>query len=502
MIRPPSPRDGEPGCFATLKQLVIERTGHFFYADKDELLGERLRQRMLATGSPSLESYLQRLRDPAAGPAEWGALEAAITIGETFFFRFAEQFAALRDTVLPDLLARNRDTRRLVIWSAGCATGAEPYSLSILLHRLLGEEMPQWRCSILGTDLNAEFLAAAEGAQFGDWALRTLDATERARDFLPAPDGRSWTLRPQYRAGVQFERHNLLDLLDGRPPAGLGRCDLILCRNVLIYFQHDTVVRLVRALGEQLHPEGWMLLGHAETSPAYAPFLRTVALPGTVAFRPRPEAPPPVAAEASAATTWAPLLPSAPAARARGPARRGDAGSAPPGRGTAAFPTPGAAPVTSGAVPVTSGAVPTTAGALPATPAEVEALLQQVRALADAGQLGATRRLCRDGLQTAPAAAALHHYDGLAARGLGLPEEAERAFRRAIYLNKRFVAAHYQLGLLLLDTGRAEAGQRALDNAARLAAPLPDEAVLEETDGMTAATLRRRVARPAGPAGG
>ena len=156
----------DPG-FPHLKSRIIERTGHFYYQDKDDLLWERVRKRLRATGLADSTQYLNLLDDAISGPAEWGKLEAEITIGETFFFRYAEQFAALRETILPEIIDRKGGTQRLRIWSAGCSTGAEPYSLAILVKEILGERLGTWRVSIVGTDINDSFLHLARQARFG-----------------------------------------------------------------------------------------------------------------------------------------------------------------------------------------------------------------------------------------------------------------------------------------------------------------------------------------------
>ncbi|MDJ0388038.1 CheR family methyltransferase [Roseomonas sp. E05] len=450
--------------FLRLKAMVIARTGHFYYQDKDSLLWERVRRRLRETGLPGTAAYIERLKDPVAGEAEWAALVAAITIGETFFFRYAEQFAALQGTILPELIARNGATRQLRIWSAGCASGAEPYSIAILLRRLLGEALPQWRIGLIGTDLNEAVLQVARGGLYSRWALRSLPAEEVERDFTPAADGRHWALRPHHRAMVRFERHNLLSLLDGTSPLQFNEFDLILCRNVLIYFHPEVVERLVRALAERLKEGGWLLLGHAEPNPAFAQFLDVVNLPGTAAYRrgggalPLLPAVPPAALPAMPPppAAWAPL-PVPPASR-------------PP-------PVPSAAPARPG----------------PAAPAQAAALLEEVRARADRGDLAGAEEACRAGLAAEPTHPALHYYDGLVARALGRPAAAEQAFRRALYLRGDFIMAHYQLGLLLLDEGRAASGRRALAVASRIAMSLPGGAALEEGDGMTAQELRTTV---------
>ncbi len=441
--------------FARLKQDIITRTGHFYYADKDALLWERLSRRLAATGAPDAESYRALLDDPGRGEAEWAELEAEITIGETFFFRYAEQFAALRDTILPAIIEAKRAERRIRIWSAGCATGAEPYSVAILLRHLLRTEMETWRVSILGTDINATFLQAARQAEFGEWALRAVPADQRAEDFVRSPDGKRWVLRPQHRALVRFERHNLRTLLDGTSPLNLTDFDLILCRNVLIYFHPDTAQAIVRALGERLTPDGWLLLGHAEPNPAFTRFLHLVDLPGTAAYRrlegsPPPPAPPP-SAQPAMPPAWQPApLPEAPR-------------------------TPAATPP---------------AQAAPEVPPARADLLEEVRAAADRGEPERAAALCRAALAADPMQPALHFYAGLLAWTLGDTAEAERAFRRAIYLRPDYVMAHYQLGLLRLHRGEGEAGRRAIGNALGIARGLPPASPLNEGDGLTAGTFR------------
>ena len=129
---------------------------------------------MSARGLSDGHAYLDLLLDGASGEVELDGLITELTIGETFFFRHKEIFDALRDVVLPDVLRRNQQSRRLRIWSAGCSTGAEPYSVSILLKRELGKELAGWEVHIVGTDINRDFLARAREGRFDDWAERRL----------------------------------------------------------------------------------------------------------------------------------------------------------------------------------------------------------------------------------------------------------------------------------------------------------------------------------------
>ena len=264
---------------------MIARTGHFYYADKDDVLWDRVRRRLAAVRLPDVESYVRLLDDPQAGPAEWRRLEGEITVGETYFLRYVEQFTALKAHILPELIARHAQTKRLRIWSAGCATGAEPYSVAILLAELLGDQIADWRLTILGTDINESALAAAREARFGAWALRSLSAEQKQAWFTQ--DDRTWRLRPRFRSLVRFQYGNLLDLLGPAAPLDLTDFDLILCRNVLIYFHPDAMNAVVGALAQRLGDEGWLLVGHAEPNPGFEAHVRTITLPGAVAYRRR-----------------------------------------------------------------------------------------------------------------------------------------------------------------------------------------------------------------------
>ncbi|MGC5780100.1 CheR family methyltransferase [Methylobacterium sp. NFXW15] len=484
-------------AYAGLKARIIARTGHAYYADKDELLLERLYRRLRATGVPDLAAYHSLLADGVAGESEWARLEAEITIGETFFFRYSEQFAALRGTILPGLVAARRAERRLRIWSAGCSTGAEPYSLAILVREILGEALPDWRVSILGTDISAEAIATARAGDYGRWALRTMPPEERLRYFThlpPEPGIRregGFALRPEFRQMVQFKQGNLLAVVE--PPGNEEGYDLILCRNVLIYFDAATVTRVVHGLGRRLRPEGWLLLGHAEPNPTFSAFLDPVSLPGTVAYRPG-------GTLAANVTFQAPSIEtptSFPAPDPEGPAWTGlEAGL----RGSQSLPEP---PLAVAPLNLVMSEVEGSEGNSDELPFDTlpEDPLDRVRVLADAGETGAAWRAVRDALDADPTHPRLRFYEGLVAASLGREVEAERALRASLYLDRSFVMAHYHLGLLLLGLGRRAEAARALDNAFALSQSLPPDAVLPEGDGALASEVAAGVEAALGRSG-
>jgi chemotaxis protein methyltransferase CheR len=283
----------DDAIFAEVKAMVIARTGHHYYTDKDGQLRDHVVQRMAACGDAELSAYRDRLRD--ATNAEWPLIESAVTINETFFFRFAEQFDALRRDILPKLIERHRSDRRLRIWSVGCSTGAEAHSIAILLVDMLGDAIKDWRIALTGTDIDEAALTAARQADYSAWALRTLGEPERERLF--DRDGARYRLKERYRTLARFERHNLMTMIDDAAPLHFTDYDLILCRNVLIYFSHDHATRIVGALAARLAEEGTLLLGHAEPNPDFDSLaiptriggILTYRRPGTVGPTPHPE---------------------------------------------------------------------------------------------------------------------------------------------------------------------------------------------------------------------
>jgi chemotaxis protein methyltransferase CheR len=461
--REAAPSAEAAASFAIIKQAVIDRTGHHYYADKDNLLRDRLNRRLTATGCRGLPDYLTLLNHPTAGAVEWRELEAEVTIGETFFFRHAEQFDALQTAILPAIIARNAAARRVRIWSAGCAVGAEPYSIAILLDRLLGEAIDGWAIEILATDISHRFLERARTGCFGNWALRGLPDEERARHFDTTPDPKQWRIAGRHRRHVRFAHHNLLSLLDDPQGADWGGFDLILCRNVLIYFSQDRIAPMMSALGRRLSPEGWLMVGYSDAIAGMPPDLGVVELPGTIAFRPPGCAPARLATPAPAVIRSEPE--TAPARRRRPPP------PAPPAAMTTAASAPGSAAVSARGRPS----------------------LATIRALADAGQLAEAAQACATAILADPLDARLHFYDGVIAQAAGQPIRAEAALRRAIYLSGSMVMAHYHLGLLLLDGATPEAGRRVMAQVVKLCHDLPESGVLAESDGLTPRDLVERV---------
>lgn len=225
---------------------------------KPSFLERRLAVRLRARGCPDLAAYGRLLRQDSA---EYNALLNALSINLTRFFRDPSTFQALEERFLPELLRRQAGVRRLRAWSAGCAAGEEPYSLAILVCAALGPALPQWRVEILGSDVDDKALQRARAGQYDSTVLRDLPPRYQEwveRYFSPGPQR---TLAEAVRSLVTFQQH---DLTRDPLPQDL---DLLLCRNVLIYFEREQQDRLYGRFFEALRPEGLLVLGKTEILP-------------------------------------------------------------------------------------------------------------------------------------------------------------------------------------------------------------------------------------------
>lgn len=243
--------------FAALRTLLARVAGLVFEPSRREALGACIAERLRATGAADVPAYLLLL-DQAE---ERQRLLDEVTIQETHFFRNPPQVRALREHVLPELVKAAAGSRRLRVWSAGCSTGEEPYTTAMMLRELLPASRG-WDVKIVATDLSQRALAAARTASYGARAVQMAAPGDLARFFLPPAAGR-YEVRPEVRELVEFRHHNLVT---EPPPFAAGeRIDLVLCRNVTIYFARDTTRALMTRLHATLRDGGYLFLGHAET---------------------------------------------------------------------------------------------------------------------------------------------------------------------------------------------------------------------------------------------
>lgn len=240
----------DPG-FAALTAKISGERGFGCGSYKEKCLRRRIAVRMRARGVHEFREYA-RLLD--GDPAEWEKLLDALTINVTKLFRNAEAYAAMDREVLPALWAIPGS--ELKVWSAGCSSGEETYSLAILFHRY-GERHGHRKVRIVGTDIDRASLLAAAKGEYAEAAFAETDPEVRTRYFTGDPPR---TVGPEPRELVRFEKRDLLR--EGPPGHGMH---VVVCRNVLIYFDRDSQERLFKAFHDALTPGGFLVLGKVET---------------------------------------------------------------------------------------------------------------------------------------------------------------------------------------------------------------------------------------------
>jgi chemotaxis protein methyltransferase CheR len=247
--------------FRRLAELVHLRVGLRFEDRKLYFLANRLRKRMKALGITSVAEYLHMLDHGDPRGREFQELVNLITVNETYFFRDFPQLTSFSSGCLEKIVADKNRTGRdtLRVWSAGCSSGEEPYTVAIILLEMLGEPA-QWDISILGSDIDRAELEQAERGVYGPRSLREVPAEYLARYFLPRADG-GQEVRPELRRLVRFEHLNLMD--DERMRGRRG-FDFIFCRNVLMYFGDVSRRKVIDHFYVALNRPGFIFPGSSE----------------------------------------------------------------------------------------------------------------------------------------------------------------------------------------------------------------------------------------------
>jgi chemotaxis protein methyltransferase CheR len=240
-----------------IADLLFARTGQQLGESRRWRIGSALSGVFRERGISNLDQLVCLLADPVESTLAQEVVEALLN-NETYFYRDRVMFDQLANEVLPRLAAARAASRRLSIWSAGCSTGQEALTLAMLFAEQK-ERWNGWRIEIVGTDISTRAIATASAGYYTQFEIqRGLGVAQMLAWFDETPKG--WRPRPELRKLLRFERRNLLD----EPPRN-GEFDLVLCRNVLLYFDKRTRAQAFARLAQAIAPEGWLMLGAGET---------------------------------------------------------------------------------------------------------------------------------------------------------------------------------------------------------------------------------------------
>ena len=253
--------------FYELKEYVISFTGLNYFIDKDDELAKKVVGRMKLLNIDNISNYSSLLKKSSSGEKEIEFLINELTVGETYFFRERPSFEAIKNLILPQIFKRNANNKSLRIWCAGCSTGEEVYSLSILINRDFRYYSHDWDIYILGTDINQKFLEKAKAGKYSSWSLR--NTSDEIKEMCFSDHGKYLTIIPRYRSNTHFEWHNLVKTPFPSTAYNICDFDLILCRNVMIYFNQKINQELISKFRQSLAEDGWLIIGHTEHNIKY-----------------------------------------------------------------------------------------------------------------------------------------------------------------------------------------------------------------------------------------
>lgn len=268
--------------FVQLRDFIYQKSGIFIADNRKYLLENRLANRLKTLNLKDFGEYYYFLQYDSKRQGEMAELFNAVTTNETSFYRNPPQLQVFQDKVLPEILddQRKKRTRTLRIWSAGCSTGEEPYTLGIILHEVLGAEIGMWNIKITANDLSESVLQSARAGVYTEYALRTTPKEIVDKWFTPQ-DGK-FLIRPEVKKLVSFGAINLSDR------ALMKRVEsshLIFCRNVIIYFDDEMKKLVISSFYDNLLTGGYLFIGHSESLHNISRAFKPVHHPGAIIYR-------------------------------------------------------------------------------------------------------------------------------------------------------------------------------------------------------------------------
>lgn len=454
--------------FTQFRDLLQIRCGLYFSSDNRADLQDGIRKAMLQAGYHDENDYYYRLVQSSDDDEIWRQLVSYLTIGETYFFRNRWHIQALRDTILPNLIEQRREKklRILRLWSAGCSTGEEAYSLAILLRELL-YDIDRWHISILATDINFQSLARAERGIYGEWSFR-IETPEHIRKRYFTKRDTLYHINPEVQRMIRFR---YLNLVEGNYPAlenDTGSMDIILCRNVTIYFDRETTRKIADRFYEALVAGGWLIVGHSEPLTSVYTRYETHNFPNAVLYRkavPIKRATGILSRDALKPMKLPEPLDANPMVRVEQLIERNKV----------------------------EDAKDVLEDTLQVNPNDAEALYILAKLNADEGQHKKVHDILDTIEQNHPLLPQAHLLRGLVFQAEQAFSEAKAALRRAIYADRNLAIAHYYMGEIHLAEGRTNLARRSWQNAYDLLLSEGVNKMVPFGDGVTVGTLQHAI---------
>jgi chemotaxis protein methyltransferase CheR len=486
---------------AELSEFVGSRLGLHFPPERwnDLERGARAASRECAFRD-DVERFIGRMLCSALTQDELETLASYLTVGETYFFREKSSLEVFEQQIMPELIrARPASGGQLRIWSAGCASGEEPYSLAIVLSRMIAD-LNEWKITILATDLNTRSLHKASEGIYTDWSFRDTPQWVRNTYFKAAPGGR-WAISSDIKKMVTFSYLNLVEDVYPSLLNCTNAMDVILCRNVLMYFTAEAIKKVIHQFHRSLADGSWLMVGPAETSQTLFSEFTSVSFAGATLYR--KGATPQQMGTATFSYAQDEVQLGVRAAES-GIQELGSTGASDLESSLAVADndrppdTPKAPLLYDQALELYQrgryeDAVLIGIALITQNANDGQAMLLLARVYANQGNLTAAITWCERAIASDKMTACAHYLRATILEEQDLPEEAIRSLRRAVYVDPLFTLGHFALGSLALRQGDLKESEKHFENVLLLLASYGPEETVPESEGLSARRLREIV---------
>jgi chemotaxis protein methyltransferase CheR len=456
-------------------EVIAARMGLYFPRERWPMLNRNLASAAKEFGFQNMNRFIQWLLSSELSKDQIMILASHLTISETYFWREPQVFSALTDHILPGLIkSKNNGEKSIRIWSAGCSTGEEPYSIAIALHKTI-KKIDDWNISILATDINPVAISKAEHGIYGNWSFRNCPDWLKSAWFHHKED-RQYEIIPEIKQMVTF---TCLSLVEMSAISNANTMDIIFCRNVLMYFTSEWITKISQNLFNSLSEDGWFVVSSSELSSQVFTQYTPVNFPGAVLYQKGKNGSsyslPPIsftAKEPQLLPTFSPIfaLEESPLAL--------DLPISP-----------------SFHLPFTlSPPLPIAHSSLkhPQTASEdtIADKIFAIRMLADQGNLEEALLNCNEAIASDKLAPGLYFLRASILQELDKSTEAIASLKQAIYIDQDYIMGHFALGNLFIRQGNAKNAKRCFNNVIDLLARFKNEDILPESEGLSAEYLR------------
>jgi len=453
---------------AELSDFVASSMGLLFLPERWSVLERHVNMAVTDFGFDHVDSFLKWLLSPSRTKDEIARFASFLTISETYFWREPNVFEVFRDKIIPEIIQTRKDSgRRIRIWSAGCATGEEPYSIAIALRQAL-HPLKDWQITLLATDINPDNLKKAMRGVYREWSFRNISPEFKKMYFRSVAKGK-YKILPEIRKMVTFAHLNLIEDIFPSFDNNTAGMDIIFCRNVLMYFSPSASRMVAERFYNTLVEGGMLMVAAAELSQQAFSQFTAINYPGAIVYqrtsKKHQQKNKLHINKRNISTTKAHLLPT-PAPSASQPAQKKHTPPPEPAVVSPEIRLPNAA-----------------------TEETISEEINGIRTLADKGDLDKAWAACETAIRAHKLNVSLYYLGATILIEQNRTEEAVKWLKRALYLEPDFLLAHFALGSVALRQDNIAISQKHFKNALAILNNHHPDDILSEADGLTVERL-------------